>query len=403
MNSFNTSTKDYGPSKIIYHHRIASADGQLVHLNAILEQFKKQGHDVTLVGPKIHPEVPKDQQGKQSLVSKLKQKMPKALYEIIELSYSAIVAFRLYKEIKRQKPQFIYERYNALQPAGVWLAKKMDIPILLEVNAPLVEERSRFGGMALTTLAKKIENWTWKNADIVLPVTNVLANHVRAAGVDDQKIVVLHNGVHKEWSESLVLKPFPARQDQDIVIGFVGFMHLTGGVEWALECLPELPSNVRLVCVGDPPMELKRKAEELSVMHRVTFTGLLSKDAALEQVSTFDIALQPDVTAYASPLKMFEYMACRTLIIAPSSNNIKEILDEHCAVFFELGDKESFKKALIHAGLNIVSMRAIRENARSQLDKKSFYWDDNALSINILGRQLDESQSFLRYLNNSNK
>lgn len=376
------------PCRILYHHRIASQDGQYVHLEAILTQLRQQGHTVELVGPTIHPERPSDAPAaKLSLVGRLKKAMPKAVYELMELGYSLVVAWRLYRAIRKHQPEFIYERYNALQPAGVWLAKKMRIPLLLEVNAPLVQERSRFSGMGLPKLAKWVEDWTWRNASLVLPVTDVLAEHLREAGVEEDHIRVVHNGVHKSWVDGLALKPLPVTPDDDVIIGFVGFMHLTCGVQWAIEALQELPENVKLVCVGDGAIlpQLRKQAEDLGVAHRVRFTGLADRETACAEVAQFDIAIQPDVTAYASPLKMFEYLACRTLIVAPKIPNIQEILSDECAVFFPHGDAEAFKAALKQCAADLPAFTPKRLAARDQLDKKAFYWDANAAKIAVWG------------------
>ena len=39
--------------KILYHHRIASKDGQYVHVEEIIKAFRALGHEVIIVAPKI--------------------------------------------------------------------------------------------------------------------------------------------------------------------------------------------------------------------------------------------------------------------------------------------------------------------------------------------------------------
>ncbi len=92
----------------------------------------------------------------------------------------------------------IYERYNLFHVAGALLARRRGLPYLLEVNAPLAEERSRFGNLRLRRLARASENFAWRQADRVLPVTEVLAGHVVAAGVPRPRIVVVPNGIDLE-------------------------------------------------------------------------------------------------------------------------------------------------------------------------------------------------------------
>jgi hypothetical protein len=42
----------------------------------------------------------------------------------------------------------------------------------------------------------------------------------------------------------------------------------------------------------------------------------------------FDIALQTASVPYASPLKLFEYMALSRAVIAPDQPNIREVLED---------------------------------------------------------------------------
>jgi hypothetical protein len=84
----------------------------------------------------------------------LRQALPKALYELLELAYSLLAYRRLSKAAKDFQPDVIYERYNLYLLAGVLLKRRLGIPLLLEVNAPLVFERSQHsGGLALPGLA----------------------------------------------------------------------------------------------------------------------------------------------------------------------------------------------------------------------------------------------------------
>ena len=69
---------------------------------------------------------------------------------------------------------------------------------------------------------------------------------------------------------------------------------------------------------------------------RVHIAGLVAHDAIPELVAGFDIALQPRVVAYASPLKLFEYMAAGKAIVAPDQPNIREVLvDGVTALLFD--------------------------------------------------------------------
>jgi hypothetical protein len=74
----------------------------------------------------------------------------KWFYELMELGYSLVAYRRMVKAIREHKPDCIYERYNLFLPAGIWAARRYKLPLLLEVNAPILEERSRYDGLSLT-------------------------------------------------------------------------------------------------------------------------------------------------------------------------------------------------------------------------------------------------------------
>ncbi|GEA05623.1 glycosyl transferase family 1 [Alteromonas sp. KUL42] len=374
--------------KILYHHRIASKDGQFVHVEELTNALIEQGHQLYFVAPKVNENA--DFGGDGGFVSKLKKALPKALYELLELSYSLWVFIKLVVAIIKFKPDVIYERYNLHQPAGVLAAKLFRLPLLLEINAPLVEERSKYSGLALQGFAKKIENFTWRTASHCLPVTDVLADYLRKISIPESKITVIHNGVRQQFIDEMMLQEINSHK-KEIVIGFTGFIHPWHGMDKALEAIAEhkeLP--LRLICVGDGNIlsDLRQQAEQLGIADKVDFKGLVTRDKVLDYVKEFDIALQPDVTAYASPLKMFEYMAVGALIVAPKTPNIEEILTEDTALFFEKGDKTGFKEALTAA---ITSYQALDEKRRavkqSVLDKH-FIWQKNARRVVDLAKEL---------------
>jgi len=374
--------------KILYHHRIASKDGQYVHVEELTNALLEQGHELHFVAPQVNENA--DFGGDGGFVSKLKKALPKALYEILELSYSAWVFIKLVVAILKFKPEVIYERYNLYQPAGVLAAKLFNIPLLLEINAPLAEERAKYSGLALQGFAKKIEDFTWRGATHCLPVTDVLADYMREADIPESRITVIHNGVRQQFIDEMMQHDINVNK-QEIVIGFTGFIHPWHGMDKALEAIAEhkeLP--LRLICVGDGNIlpDLRQQAETLGISEKVEFKGLVTRDKVLDFVKEFDIALQPDVTAYASPLKMFEYMAVGALIVAPKTSNIQEILSDDTALFFEKGDKAGFKKALTTAITSYKVLDCKRRAVKQSVLDKQFVWQENSRKVVDLAKTL---------------
>ncbi len=368
---------------IIYLHRIASKDGQYVHVEELTNAILEQGHDIRFIAPQFTDDSEFGSDG--GFVSKLKEKLPQFVYEILELSYSLLIALKLVIAIVQKRPDFIYERYNLYQPAGVIIAKIFRLPLLLEVNAPLFDERRKYSGIAIPWLAKGIENFTWKQATKVLPVTQVLADIVMARGVSKARIEVVHNGINEHVYEKFDLKP-KTTDNPEIVVGFVGFLNPWHRLDLAIEAMSELKHlNIRLLCVGEGNDNIREtllaQSHELGIPDRVEFTGLKARNEVFDYVKQFDIALQPAVTAYASPLKLFEYLAAGSVIVAPNSPNILEIVDNDTAILFENEDLQSFKEQLKYAITHFNDLFALRERARKMVLDKGFTWQGNARRV----------------------
>lgn len=377
--------------KVLYHHRTASKDGQAVHIEEMIEALRAEGHEVRVVAPAIGELG--EMGGKVGWVHQLKAALPKALYELLELAYS-LVAYRKLKATAREfKPDFIYERYNLFLLSGVMLKTHLGIPLLLEVNAPLVYERSQHsGGLALPWLARWAEGKAWRSADFVLPVTNVLADHVRAYSVPEERISVIPNGINlSHFAQAPDPQTAKARigLDNKLVLGFTGFVRDWHGVDRIIDWMstPEAPANTHLLVVGDGPVrgELEAQAAKLGLGERVTFTGVVHRDAVPAYVAAFDIALQPAVTSYASPLKLMEYLVLGKAIVAPSTPNLQEILkDGENAAMFDDNVAGSMQRTLSRLCIDQELRNRLSRAARETIDLRQLTWQGNARRVAAL-------------------
>ena len=380
--------------RILYHHRIRSKDGQFVHLEEMVHALRGLGHEVEIVGPR---HVEHESFGADSgVVAVLKKWLPQSLYEILELGYALMDLRELGRAVRRFRPHVIYERYNLYFPSGVWARRRYGVPLLLEVNAPLYEERSRFGGIALPGLARWSERYTWRGADLVLPVTSVLAERVVAAGVDRERIRVIPNGINVESFARL-----PARDDAKrslglegrFVIGFVGFMREWHGLDCVLEFIAQTAAQPPLhaLFVGDGPARpaLEARAQELGIVDRVRFTGVMPRERVPGTLAAFDVALQPAVVDYASPLKLFEYLALGLPIIAPDSANIREVLTDGVnAALFRSGDGAAFMHCLQKVCSDAMLRETLSRSARATIETQGLTWRRNAERVSELARAL---------------
>lgn len=373
--------------KILYSHRTRSADGQWVHISALAKALRARSHDVCICSPDSADDRMLDAGG----AGGVRRFLPGPVYECAEYGYSFGAYQQLSQAARTFDPDILYERYNLFFHAGAWLHKRRGVPMVLEVNAPLAEERARHGGLSLKSFARKSEAAIWRAADKVLPVTQVLAEKVRAAGVPAERITVIHNGVDQDF-----LKPRdPGRVraqynlDGKTVLGFSGFVRDWHGVDRILRFLAKASKpDLHLLVVGDGPARsgLEDLARSLQIADQMTITGVVQRNEMADHIAAFDIALQPAVVDYASPLKLFEYMAQGLPILAPDKPNITEVLTSG-------DDGLLFKPDAMEAALSmLVEDEALRQRLRSAahetLVRRDFTWDGNARRVESIAEAL---------------
>jgi len=380
-----------GPTlRILYHHRLASKDGQLVHVEELVRALERRGHAVRVLAPPLYEDRPFGAEG--GIVDRLKRGLPAAIYELLELAYGLLAGLRLAAAARRVRPDLLYERYSLHTPAGL-LAKALGrVPLLLEVNAPLAEERARFDGLALPWLARAVERAIWRRADRVLVVSEVLAGRVRTAGVLADRIVVTPNGVDLARLDAAPPEAEARRAlglEGRLVLGFVGFVKAWHGLAAVLDWLARSPRpEAVLVVAGDGPArpDLERRAADLGLGERVRFLGIVPRERIAAVIRSFDIALQPAVVDYAAPLKLVEYMALGRAILAPDSANIRQILRHGESAW--LVPPEG-----LHAGLDRLAadppLRArLGAAARATVEARGLTWEANARRVEELARAL---------------
>lgn len=385
--------------RILYSHRTRSADGQRVHIDALTRALTARGHEVLIVGPEGAHHIAGEGAGAETVLDAgaggAPPGLPRLIHEGAEVAYGALAAARLIRAGRRFRPDVLYERYNLYHHAGQAARRALGVPWLLEVNAPLVEERIAHGpprpgkecgagGLALPRVARASEDRLWRAADAVLPVTRVLADMIAARGVPEERLHVIPNAVDRT-ERAGGRDAVRARLDlkDRFVLGFTGFVRDWHGVDAALRWLPGREEAV-LLLVGDGPHAeaLRRQAEALGVADRFVVTGVVQREAIPDHVAAFDVALQPAATAYASPLKLQEYMVEARAIMGPYQPNIAEtVTDGQTALLVPPGDGAALHAALTRLHEDEGLRTRLGEAARAVIFERDMTWDGNAARV----------------------
>lgn len=370
--------------KILYHHRIGSTDGgEVIHIRELIAALRKLGHEVEVSSPVDLDNNEPNRPLKTAL--KFRDKLPGVLSDTLEFLLSVPTLFYLLFKYLRFKPDVVYERANLFSVATVALKRITACPLLVEVNAPLTLERTQYGRLALPKLAQWSEEIVWRSADLVLPVTESLAEITAQANISAERIVVIPNGVRADDFATHENAKRELGLEGEIVLGFVGYPRDWNRLENIVRLLAEEEfAQIRFVLVGDSPAlsQVRELASLLKLEERVTFVGSVPRERIPYFVSSFDIAVQPGVTPYACPLKIVEYMAMSRAIVAPDLPNVRELLtDGENALLFQPDNIESLRAALLRLCREPDLRARLAEAANEKIHAGGYTWTNNAKRI----------------------
>jgi glycosyltransferase involved in cell wall biosynthesis len=376
--------------RILYHHRTRSRDGQRVHIDGLVGGLRRQGHEVLVVGPRAEEVAPPP--AREPPAGRASR--PRPLRELLEIAYNLLEVRALARAARRFRPDALYSRHTLFGFAPRIVRRMFALPWIVEVNAPLAWERSHYGGLYWQSLGERVETGTLNAADAVIVVTEVMRQLLHRQGVRGELFEVHPNGIDPVRLSQLG-DPAALRRELDLegatVLGFVGFVRDWNRLDRTYPFLVRRPDAV-LWIVGDGPdrPRLEEEARRQGVFRQVRFAGAVPADQVMRHVAMFDVALLPEVTVYASPLKLLDYLAAGRAVLAPDRANLREVLvDGENAQLFDPDRDGAFDAALARL-LDSPQLRAeLGAAGRRTLDRLGLTWDHNA------GRVVERFQAIL--------
>jgi len=336
----------------------------------------------------------------------------KRFLEIGELLYNFYAQRDFREKIKEYNPNFIYQRFSSNTFFVCRLAKKLGIPIILEVNgfgdwlSNFDIYRKNLLKRFLNNIFRKkilclIENYNFKNSSMIVTVSKVIKNNLTEIGVPEEKILVIPNGVDTNKfdyrisgsDQSKRIKKKLKIGKESRVVGFVGTFGPWHGIENLVSAVSKIEENNKnkdLIFLLIGSGILKRYAvDKIGKFNNVIFTGNIPYSKIQYYFSICDIlvsphSLQPDSKEFiGSPTKVFEYMAVGKGIVASDLGQIGEVLENNrTAVLVEPGNIEELAKGI----LRLVNDKKLRlrlgRNAAKEVRKK-YTWYINIRKLLI--------------------
>ena len=212
----------------------------------------------------------------------------------------------------------------------------------------------------LWKIGRMIENFTYRNADKIIVISQDFKRNIMAKGVPEEKIEVIYNWVDEQAvvniprNENKLFEKYNLNPNK-FYITYCGNIGLTQNMDLLLDVAKELSTeeNIHFVLVGEGADKARVKSRvENENINNISFLPFQPYEDISHVFSLGDAGLiisKPGVGENSVPSKTWSIMSAECPVVANfDENEIKTILSENnCGIFTKAGDKEAFKNAIL--------------------------------------------------------
>jgi glycosyltransferase involved in cell wall biosynthesis len=296
--------------------------------------------------------------------------------------------------------QIVMERYYNFGGEGVLAARRLGLPAVLEVNAPIIDyPESTKARLDRALVIEPMRRWRERLCRLtdlfVTPTADILPDWI-----DRTRVLEVEWGADVDhFRPGAPGTPPVPRDDGHVTCVFAGAFRSWHGVVHLAAALARLHASgddrFSAVLIGDGP---EREAAERAArdVPRVVFTGALPHDELPAALGVGDVGVAPfDPTKHAplklgfywSPLKIFEYMAMGLPVVAPALPRLERLVEHgREGVLYDPNEPRALDRALA-----TLADRALRQRlgaaARARV-VRDFSWDAHCRALDGRFRQL---------------
>ena len=395
--------------KILYIHETISGVllgvGSLTHNACTTAALKKIGHEIVVLDDRQMQSsvtIAKHRRFYRSINRYIPQYLTIIMRDIYDICRDRILFKRkIEKAVKNIMPDIIFERFTASHCAGLNVARKRCVPIILEVHSPLEEKEQYFSIDSFPWYSKWVYGNAIAKADAIIVVSNAMKKYMCNWGVSENKVHVIPNAAEPEMFEPV--EPGKVKMVKDRyslqgkrVIGFVGSMAPYHGVDDLIEAavtVVKMEPRVIFLLVGPFRKEETKKALLHRIkMHRlqnnIVITDGIDQSEIPVYIECMDICVIPNSNWYGSPIKLFEYGARGKVVVACKLSPIEDIIEGGVdGILFDINNGESLSTKLIYAVRNVDKTVQMGLRLLNKI-KNKHTWLHNARRIQAVAENL---------------
>lgn len=333
--------------------------GASVHIQEVVREYRRRGHDVTVYATRRGSDVP-DDLAELRIVDVPITTRDEEERERAQQAASASVS----DMVRAGGYDLVYERYSLFST----VIAECGVPGILEVNAPLIDEQRTHRVLVDEQAADAALQEQVQAALATICVSDPVRDWV-IARTEGTRVFTVPNGVNVHR-----ITPQPESPGAPVVT-FVGTLKPWHGVDVLLRARAQAHKDWQLRIIGDGPMRVELDDLARSLGIDVDFRGAVAPDAIPQHMAGTAIGVAPypamdtDSDQYFSPLKVYEYMAAGLPVVASRVGQLPEIMGES-AYLVPPSDPEALAEALDALVANPVERARVGSDNRRQAERE---------------------------------
>lgn len=242
-----------------------------------------------------------------------------------------------------------------------------------------------------TQRARRLMKWIAQKVEGIITITENLRRDFISLGIDPQKIRVAPDAVDsiffKTYSKEKIRKELRIPKTKKIIM-YTGNLYPWKGVYTLAKATVFLPKNVTMIFIGgsvvDQNIEPFNEFIQKNHLKNIQILGHKPPLMIPKYLAAADVLVLPNSAKeiiserHTSPLKLFEYMAARRIIVASDLPSIREILNEEFAILVKPDDPQALSEGIQKA----LESKENQSRIRRAFEKvKSYTWLQRAQQI----------------------
>lgn len=367
--------------------QVPSRTANSIHVMRMCQAYADLGHEVTLVVPDwksgLEPGVA-DVFEFYGVTGRFSIRRVPRLGGRFQTAHHAVL---LPLAARWPRPALVHTR----SLAAAWgLTRLLSLPTLLEAHHPLAGTRRQ------RTMWRDVASSARLRALVL--ITRALAERFALDLPDGLRPVIAPDGVDARWLAAAPKRKEARRRlgldgtDRPVAV-YTGHLYPGRGIELILELARRRPDHLFLV-VGGRRRDLETFRDgprAAGVPENARLVGFRPPSEVLLYLRAADVLLMPyagrvettggsDTAAFASPMKLFEYLSAGRPILASKLPVLQEVLEHgRNALLLPYEEPERWSEALSWLARNSGEARRLAERARA--DARRYTWEARARGI----------------------